>query len=224
VKKITALAFVCIASFLNAQDADIQKINQALNILKKANESSISSAPEQSKTPGEIIQEIKQSKEVESLRAAEGEYKEEDLNKRIDKIVNYFTNNAKNFESITIKTFGKYKECDEKTKKCQTIALVKKSELEAALNQLRQNTKKSLLSNITAAKALYTVKPLSLRKLKVETFENEVYSIKDSSTTAITSYTTVAQNDIDVAVVDKEVVNGRYKISVKDDAVIIGEI
>jgi hypothetical protein len=205
---IPLLAFIN----LNAEDADIKKIHQALTILEKANESH-KEIQKTEKTPRQIIEEMRVEKEKATLSASQGEFDEKSLNERIDKIVSYYENEASAIESYTIKAYGVYQECEKE--KCITIAQVNASELETALNQLKQNSKTQIKSNLKAAKALKTITPLSSRKTRVETFENEVYTPETTTNSAISSYQATNNTDeASVSLIDKETINGKFIVNI----------
>lgn len=222
-KLFAKLLFIfALVSNVYAIDSDTQEI---LNILKQANDANAKALNSQQDTT-KTLNDMRTAKDLAGLEASNGEFSEEAINKRIEKVIVYFQNKLLlSKREYSIKVYTIFEECNNKSK-CTKIAYVKQKDLEKILEELKQQRKDELEENLIVAKGLKDVNPLAVRKQKLEMLENNIYTTKINASTFSTNFqnTNNIESKASTSLKDGEILNGRYKVRLEDNSVIIKEI
>lgn len=214
---IASLAGLTLATASFAQP-DTERI---LKLLEQANEAAQGAhggeTPMAERSPHEILQELREAREMSQIKAEEGEFEEQAINRRIAAVVKYFEEQAKREQSaVSIKSYGFYENCSED--KCVRMAIAKLSDLKDASSLLKEQNN-DFAQKASAARALYSVRPIATRKTRIERLEEDM--LMHTSQTSNTHFGTTDMSGETIMVQENERIDGLYVAQITDMAIVL---
>lgn len=217
---IVFMSVFILSSPIRAEEMNTEEI---MKILENANKVSKSKDMNDSVvTPQEIMQELRENKEIITLKAEQGEFNNANLNARINQLVSFYKSKMQNERTTTtIKKYTFMQECD--GKKCENYALVDQKDLDGAISDLkyREDNYKKYKDSLAVSRAIYNIRPLTVKKTKLEQLEQEMYQSGQDSTNSLIS-TTLQDEDSEVVIVkDNELIDDSFIIHIKPTSIVI---
>lgn len=208
------------SSYLVAADMNTQKI---MEVLKNANAQTEQVVQEPEKSPMQVREELQNQKQIEDLRASQGQFDNVSLNKRIDNIKKIYQSKINSIGSYSIKIFGKYEECEKE--QCVTYAIVNETDFNQALTLLKENSKGNLESMLTMVEALRSIRPLVSKQTKIENLENQILTSSMSEKGSFSNIQNISpsMNNRSLSLANGEVINGKYKVTINNNKLEINE-
>jgi len=196
---------------------DTERIIKLLEQANQAAQGGEGKAEFLQKSPQEILQELREAKEMSSIKAEEGEFNEAAINRRIGAVVKYFEEQAKSEQdAVSIKSYGFFENCE--GQKCTKMAIVKLNDIKDATAVLKEQSNE-FRQKAEAARALYSVSPIATRKTRIERLEEDM--LMQTTQTANTSFSTTDTSGETTMVQQGERIDGLYVAEITNMAIVL---